>query len=106
MITSWKDLWEFTITSKFNSFEILSTQSPQKSVRKIILNAKIVKNAIAFGALRQALSTGWYLPHFVLQLHSMLVKSWNFFLNYQILDLLMVKHYKIHLITEIESKVY
>ena len=45
--------------------------------------------------------------HFALQLHSaMLAKSWNFFLNYQILDLLVVKHYKIHLITEIESKVY
>ena len=61
MITSWKDLWEFIIISKFNSFEILSIQSPQKSVRKIILNAKIIKNAIAFGALRQALSTGRYL---------------------------------------------
>ena len=105
MITSWKDLWEFIIASKFNSFEIVSTQSPQKSVRKIILNAKIVKNAIAFGALRQALSTGWYLLTLCYNCFYV-AKSWNFFLNYQILDLLGVRHYKIHLITEIESKVY
>ena len=42
MITSWKDLWEFIIISTFNSFEISSTQSAQESVRKNILNAKIV----------------------------------------------------------------
>ena len=45
--------------------------------------------------------------NFALQLHfAILAKSWNFFLNYQILDLLVVKQYKIHLITEIGSKVY
>ena len=42
MITSWKDFWEFIITSKFNSSEISSTQSAQKSERKNILNAKII----------------------------------------------------------------
>ena len=42
MITYGKDLWEFIITSKFNSFEISSTQSIKKSVRENILNAKFV----------------------------------------------------------------
>ena len=49
MITYGKDLWEFIITSKFNSFEISSTKIAQ-NVRKNILNAKIVfKNATASG---------------------------------------------------------
>ena len=65
--------------SKLNSFEI-STHSAQKSERKNILNAKIVKNATSSLAKRQTLSTAQYLLTLNMQLHSaMLAKSWNFF---------------------------
>ena len=46
MITYGKYLWEFISTSKFNSFEISSTQSAQK--RKNILNAKIILKCYSF----------------------------------------------------------
>ena len=56
MINSWKDFWEFVITSKFNSFEFSSTQSAQKSVRKNILNAKIVLKCYSFWGSKPVLN--------------------------------------------------
>ena len=80
--------------SKLNSFEI-STRSTQKSERKNILNAKIILEYYSFWGLQTGPEHWPIFAFFALQLYSaMLVKSWNFFLNYQILDLLVVKQYK------------
>ena len=97
MINYGIDLWEFIITWKFNSFEISSTQSAKESVRENILNAKIVLKCYSLWGSKAGPEHCPIFAHFALQLHSaMLAKSGIFFLNYQILDLLVVKQYKIH----------
>ena len=96
MITSWKDIRESIIMSKFNSVEI-STQSSQKCKRKNILNFKIIKKCYSFWGFKAETEHWPIFAHFALKLHcTILTKSWNFFLNYQILDLLVVKQYRIH----------
>ena len=54
------------------------------------------KNTTGSGALGQALSTGQYLLTFHVQLHSAMLADLGFFLNYQIMELLVMKQHKTH----------